>query len=391
MFETRGGFDEAALAPAYRLLWGSGRSRALQIAERFGMDEAVTRDARRALGEGRVTLETTISALETARRGADENISSARALLQEVRRTVPKIRRAAARVEAAEEKSDAEVAAGVSSRDSPRGARGAGRVGAAARSRRESTLANGADFASAAAKPPPPRGGERLDALAAAPKPAVPPGWAPEAGERVVVKSTGMRGEVASTTGGKLVVRAGAMQIKVSAADVEPDSEAEAPARPNAKARSPRGTRAAARVDALLAGRGPGARGGAGNAPPPPPPTRSGSGSSSTTPRTTIGDGVRIRKTGVVGTVVGPSACPGRRGGTSSSPRSGRGAAPRRRARAGRGRGLGGGGKKKQKKKGGGLPRATQTQRGGGGRNAGPSDASGGSDVNDLMAKFNRR
>ena len=68
----------------------------------------------------------------------------------------------------------------------------------------------------------------------------------------MVVKSTGMRGEVASTTGGKLVVRAGAMQIKVSAADVEPDSEAEAPARPNAKARSPRGTRAAARVDALL-------------------------------------------------------------------------------------------------------------------------------------------
>ena len=62
-------FDEVELAPTYRLLWGvPGRSRALQIAERFGMEPAVVADARDALGEGRVTLETTISALETARR-----------------------------------------------------------------------------------------------------------------------------------------------------------------------------------------------------------------------------------------------------------------------------------------------------------------------------------
>jgi dsDNA-specific endonuclease/ATPase MutS2 len=46
-----------------------GRSRALQIAERFGLDPEVVADARSALGEERVTLEATISALETARRG----------------------------------------------------------------------------------------------------------------------------------------------------------------------------------------------------------------------------------------------------------------------------------------------------------------------------------
>ena len=46
-----------------------GRSRALQIAERFGLDPVVVADARSALGEERVTLEATISALETARRG----------------------------------------------------------------------------------------------------------------------------------------------------------------------------------------------------------------------------------------------------------------------------------------------------------------------------------
>ena len=40
-------FDEVELAPTYRLLWGvPGRSRALQIAERFGMEPAVVADAR---------------------------------------------------------------------------------------------------------------------------------------------------------------------------------------------------------------------------------------------------------------------------------------------------------------------------------------------------------
>ena len=135
-------FDEVELAPTYRLLWGvPGRSRALQIAERFGMEPAVVADARDALGEGRVTLETTISALETARRDADENIAAARLLLSEVRRTVPRIQRAADATKAADDEADAKVAAAVARAARARAAllRGAG----AAMSRRRASGGSG--------------------------------------------------------------------------------------------------------------------------------------------------------------------------------------------------------------------------------------------------------
>ena len=65
-------------------------------------------------------------------------------------------------------------------------------------------------------------------------------------------------------------------------------------------------------MDALLgATRAGGARGGAGNAPPPPPSDAFGFGLGldDAEDAPTIGDSVRIRKTGVVGTVV--DACDG--------------------------------------------------------------------------------
>ena len=150
-------FDEVALAPTYRLLWGvPGRSRALQIAERFGLDPEVVEDARAALGEGRVTLEETISALETARRGADEDIAAARALLSEVHRTIPRVEAAAARSDAAREEAETKLAGAIArlAREQrarlAAAARDASRE--AAREKRASAMKTGAtDFAAAAA------------------------------------------------------------------------------------------------------------------------------------------------------------------------------------------------------------------------------------------------
>ncbi len=49
-------FDEAKLAPTYRLLWGiPGRSNALNIAARLGLDGSVIAAARQRLGEAEVT------------------------------------------------------------------------------------------------------------------------------------------------------------------------------------------------------------------------------------------------------------------------------------------------------------------------------------------------
>jgi hypothetical protein len=48
-------FDEARLAPTYRLLWGiPGRSNALNIAQRLGLDRGVVASARERLGNAEV-------------------------------------------------------------------------------------------------------------------------------------------------------------------------------------------------------------------------------------------------------------------------------------------------------------------------------------------------
>ena len=403
-------FDEVELAPTYRLLWGvPGRSRALQIAERFGMERGVVADARDALGEGRVTLETTISDLETARRSADENIAAARLLLSEVRRTVPRIQHAADATRAADDAADAKVAAAVARAKRERAAalRSAEReaMSAAARERRQRSLQSGQmDFAAAAAAAAAAEREKKRLAAEEAARPAAEaaaaraaaPGWVPGAGEDVIVTATGMAGKVTAVSGALVTVQAGLMGLKVHASDLQPDPNAAAraeAARPPAKARSPRGSQAARRVDALLGGGGrvAASRGGfeavgSGD---------SGGGFGDEAP--TLGDTVRIKKTGVVGVVVDNdggvlSVQSGRN--TLKSPVEGVEFAV---AGAGAAGGGGGGKKKqkKQKKKGSGLPSGVagggKAQKQSGGIASSQPGARGPADVNDLMAKFNRK
>ena len=401
-------FDEVELAPTYRLLWGvPGRSRALQIAERFGMEPAVVADARDALGEGRVTLETTISALETARRDADENIAAARLLLSEVRRTVPRIQRAADATKAADDDADAKVAAAVARAARARAAllRGAEReaMSAAARERRQRSMQSGKmDFAAAAAAAAAAEREKKRLAAEEAARPAAEaaaaraaaPGWTPGVGEDVVVTATGMCGKVTAVSGALVTVQAGLMGMKVNASDLMPDPNAAAraeAARPPAKARLPRGAQAARRVDALLGGGGRVAA--SRNASASVPLGDFGDFGDEDDFSPTLGDTVRIKKTGVVGVVVDNdsgvlSVQSGRN--TLKSPVEGV-----EFAAAGAGGGGSGGKKKqkKQKKKGSGLPSsvaksATQKRSSGASK---PAARSGSADVNDLMAKFNRK
>lgn len=62
-------FDVQSMAPTYRLLWGiPGRSNALAIAERLGLQEGVVRDARGLLeDEGDVSIEEVLAALQEQR------------------------------------------------------------------------------------------------------------------------------------------------------------------------------------------------------------------------------------------------------------------------------------------------------------------------------------
>ena len=449
-------FDEVALAPTYRLLWGvPGRSRALQIAERFGLDPEVVADARAALGEGRVTLEETISALESARRGADEDIAAARSLLSEVSRTVPRVAAAAARVRAAEEAADVKLAAIVARLARERrvelaaAARETARVNA--REKRASTMKSGAmDFATAAAAAAAAEAEAKRLAAVAARNPAAskpPPGWIPNVGDAVIITSTGMSGKVTAVSGTLITVQAGLMGIKVNASDAEPDTEAPKPKLPPAKARSPAGTQAARRMDALLGGHRSGGGGGGGGG------RKGGSNSAASSTMSggggggggfggydfddgdddvpTIGDSVRIKKSGVVGTVVdaddgvltvqaGKNRLKAPTGAVEYANRGsgvkgisvgggGGGGGGGVGGGGGGGGGFGGGGSKgskKKKKKGGGsgLPRGTQQAdqkpggppSGGGGGGGGRGGGGGGGggkngDINALMDKFRRK
>ena len=199
----------------------------------------------------------------------------------------------------------------------------------------------------------------------------------------------GMSGAVKSVSGTSVVVQAGLMRLTVDASELEPSATVAPPKKPPAKGRSPAGTQAARRVDALLGGARTPGRGAS------PPPTNefgldfdSFGGDAPV-----IGDTVRIRKSGVVGTVVDAfdgvlTVQAGRN--RLKTPVEGVEFADRGGAKAkASGPSAGGGGKKKSKKKekkkgGSGLPRSTKPGNP-------PPASSGGADINDLMAKFNRK
>ena len=392
-------FDEVALAPTYRLLWGvPGRSRALQIAERFGLEPAVVDDARAALGEGRATLEETIGALETARRGADEDIKRAISLLWDVDRTAPRIAAAKARVDAAEEAADVQLASGIAraGRDRKTQLAAVARKAQveAAREKRGAALASGAtDFATAAAAAKAAEAEAKRAAAAAklGPPAQVPSGWCPDVGDPVVVLTTGMRGKVRKVVGSSVTVQAGLMQLKVDVADVRPDTDAPKQKVTAARAHKPAGTRAAARIDALM---GSARKAPVKNSAPPPPSFGYDFDDADDVP--TTGDKVRIiggANKGTTGTVVADE-------GGLLTVQTGRAMLKcpvegvEFASKAGGGGGGGGGGKGKKKKKGkvrefgGGLPSPSKDIRKA--SQAAPSSKPSG-DVNDLMAKFNRK
>ncbi|MEE3719674.1 endonuclease MutS2 [Tumidithrix elongata RA019] len=77
-------FDDASLAPTYRLLWGiPGRSNALAIARRLGLPETILGMAQGHVGYGSAELNTVISELEIQRRQQNQNTEAAARLLKD--------------------------------------------------------------------------------------------------------------------------------------------------------------------------------------------------------------------------------------------------------------------------------------------------------------------
>lgn len=80
-------FDDASLQPTYRLLWGiPGRSNALKIADRLGLDSDIVKLAGSYVGGGSEDVNQVIAGLEAQRRQQETKAIAASQLLQETER-----------------------------------------------------------------------------------------------------------------------------------------------------------------------------------------------------------------------------------------------------------------------------------------------------------------
>lgn len=77
-------FDDRSLSPTYRLLWGiPGRSNALSIAQRLGLDYEIVEEAKTRIGGLSQDVNDVIAGLEAQRREQEEKALEAQKLLQE--------------------------------------------------------------------------------------------------------------------------------------------------------------------------------------------------------------------------------------------------------------------------------------------------------------------
>ena len=247
-------FDEADLRPTYKLLWGvPGRSSALQIATRYKLDADVVNEARELLGEGLVSLDDTISKLETARRDADADIATAIGMLDEIDATLPRVENAMGFIRSAREAAAYAQAGAVMTmmRDAK------ARVAEVARVEKQKNAIAPSKISAAASGETDRERAARLAREAEeqlkAEQDALLANWIPSSGEDVKITSTGMSGKVVSVDGSTVTVQAGIMQVKVGLEDVSQAFIATT-APPKMKIKKVRGaSQAARRADDLLA------------------------------------------------------------------------------------------------------------------------------------------
>jgi DNA mismatch repair protein MutS2 len=211
-------FDDVSLSPTYRLLWGiPGRSNALAIARRLGLNPAVVEDAASHMAVGlQEDVNQVIAGLEAQRRQQEEKSQAAAALLAQTESLHNEVRckadmlRERERDLLAQQETAIQQAIAAAKADIAKVIR---------------TLQQGTPTAQEAQKAT-----EALDAIAQAqlptrqPKPAQPkPGFKPQVGDRIRIPSLGQTAEVltAPDDDHKLTVRFGLMKTIVRLADIE--------------------------------------------------------------------------------------------------------------------------------------------------------------------------
>nr|WP_204154155.1 endonuclease MutS2 [Leptolyngbya sp. CCY15150] len=208
-------FNDQTLSPTYRLLWGiPGRSNALAIAQRLGLDVSIIDQAREYVGlSGADDVNQVISGLEAQRRHQEESANATAKLLRQAERLHDEVSRKAAMLKERERDLQQQQEQAIQA--------------AIAQAREEIAqvirrLQRGPQTAQAAQRATQALQGIAEEQLNPTPKPPKP-GFRPQVGDRVRIPKLGQTAEVLTPADedGELTVRFGMMKMTVSLADVE--------------------------------------------------------------------------------------------------------------------------------------------------------------------------
>ncbi|HEY9889080.1 MAG TPA: Smr/MutS family protein, partial [Candidatus Obscuribacterales bacterium] len=208
-------FDDVSLSPTYRLLWGiPGRSNALTIAGRLGLDAAIVAAAASHISvSSQQDVNQVIAGLEAQRRQQEQKADAAAALLAETEKLHQEVARKAAFLQARErelqqqQEQAVQAAIAEARKEIAQVIRRLQQGEASAQEAQKATAAVGNIAAKHQAAP--------------APKPK--PGFKPQEGDRVRIPSLGQTAEVLThpDADGKLTVRFGLMKMTVGLEDIE--------------------------------------------------------------------------------------------------------------------------------------------------------------------------
>lgn len=222
-------FDDVSLAPTYRLLWGiPGRSNALTIAQRLGLDQAIVEQAQTFVGGASQEVNQVIEGLEAQRRRQETKSQEAAKLLEQAERLHQQVSRKAETLQQRER--DLQVA-------QEQAVQAAIAQAKAEIAKVIRHLQQGSPTAQEAQQAT-----EQLNQIAAQhlpsrkPKPEVPKGFRPQVGDRVRIPRLGQTAEVltAPDQDQELTVRFGLMKMTVSLDDIE-SLTGEKPVKPEPK------------------------------------------------------------------------------------------------------------------------------------------------------------
>ncbi|BAZ16129.1 MutS2 family protein [Calothrix sp. NIES-4071] len=208
-------FDDATLSPTYRLLWGiPGRSNALAIARRLGLNPEVVEAAKQEMGGANDEVNSVIAGLEAQRRRQETKAAEAQKLLQQAETLYKQVSEKATSLEEREQslKASQEIAVQQAI------AQAKGEVAAIIRRLQKGTpTAQDAQIATNSLN----QIADKFISAKVQEKPKA--GFMPKVGDRIRISKLGQTAEVitAPDSDGELNVRFGIMKMTVKLSDIE--------------------------------------------------------------------------------------------------------------------------------------------------------------------------